>query len=46
MTSSSPDYISKDSISKKGHIHKHWELGFSMCFFCRGGVGWGAQANP
>lgn len=42
MTSSSPDDNSKDSISKKGHIHKHWELGFSMCFLWGwGGVGWG-----
>ena len=24
MTSSSPDDINKESISKKGHIHKHW----------------------
>lgn len=37
-TSSSPDDISKDSVSRKGHIHKHWELGFSTCFFM--GVGW------
>lgn len=44
-TSSSPDDISKDSVSRKGHIHKHWELDLARVFHGGGVVGHGGGGH-